>query len=93
MDEMADRVRNGESEPMEELEGLLDHFAESTGQTVRGAVFTTLTLDGFRAPFEGPLAAATGVVAIVKIADWRPPGAAWGQHVIYVVYAVPGDRG
>ena len=85
-------MREGKSEPMDELEGLVDHFAEATGQSVRGAVFTTLTLDGFRPAFEGPLATATKVVVATKIADWRPPGSAWGQHVIYVIYAVPGER-
>lgn len=91
--EAADRVRNGESEPMEVLEGLLDHFAEATGHRMRGAVFTTLKLDGFRPEFHDLIATATGVVVMVKIADWRPPGAAWGQQIIYVVYTVPGDRG
>lgn len=92
LDEAAARVRQGESAPEEELDGLLEHFAAATGQQVRGMIYTTLTLDGYRPPFEGPLASATGVVALVKIADWRPKGSAWGQHVIYVVYAVPGER-
>ncbi|MBL8948164.1 MAG: hypothetical protein JNK45_33630 [Myxococcales bacterium] len=91
LDAAATRVREGESNPEEELDVLLQHFATATGQQVRGMVYTTLTLDGYRPPFEGPLASATGVVAIVKIADWHPKGSAWGQHVIYVVYAVPGE--
>jgi hypothetical protein len=91
--DMADRVRNGESEPMDELEELLEHFMRVTGHRMRGAIFTTLTLDGFRPDFHDVLATATGVVAMVKIADWRPPGSAWGQQIIYVVYTVPGDRG
>lgn len=53
---------------------------------------STLTLDGLRPAFEGPLATATKVIVVVKIADWRPPGSAWEQHVIYVLYAVAGER-
>ncbi|MBX7081227.1 MAG: hypothetical protein K1X88_18650 [Nannocystaceae bacterium] len=93
MAEAAARVRKGESVPSEELQGLLDHFSTATGQTMRGAIFSTLRLDGFRPAFDGPLALAPQVIVLVGIADWRPPGAAWGQHVIYVVFAVPGDHG
>ncbi|MBC8066800.1 MAG: hypothetical protein IAG13_00580 [Deltaproteobacteria bacterium] len=93
LDAAATRVRKGESAPMEEMKGLLDHFSRATGQTMRGAVFTTLTLEGYRPSFDGVLANATNVVAVVKIADWRPAGSAWGQHVVYVVFAVPGESG
>ena len=92
LDAAAARVRSGESGPSEELDGLLDHFSQATGQTMRGGLYTTLTLDGYRPDFDGPLATANKVVAMTKIADWRPAGSAWGQHVIYIVYAVPGEQ-
>jgi hypothetical protein len=60
---------------------------------MRGAIYTTLKLDGFRPEFDDALANASGIVVMVKIADWRPPGSAWGQQIVYVVYTVPGDRG
>ncbi len=91
LDAAADRVRAGESAPMDELEGMLEHFSERAGHTMRGAVYTTLSLDGYRPEFDGPLVEAREIVVITKIAEWRPSGSAWGQHVVYVIFAIPGE--
>ena len=92
LDAAAERVRAGQSEPMDELGGLLDHFSKRAGQTMRGGLYTTLTLDGYRPDFDGPLVKERNVVVVAKIASWHPDGSAWGQHVVYVLFMIPGER-
>jgi hypothetical protein len=52
------------------------------------AFYTTLVLEGWRPEFSGPIVDAGKVAVAVKIANWRPPASAWGQHVIYVIFTV-----
>ncbi|HWB79006.1 MAG TPA: hypothetical protein VG755_28790 [Nannocystaceae bacterium] len=92
LDAAAERVRVGERQPMDELQGLLDHFSKRAGQAMHGVVYTTLTLDGYRPDFDGPLVKERNVAVVTKIASWHPDGSAWGQHVVYVLYLIPGER-
>ncbi len=88
LDESARRIREHEATPAQELDRLGTHFAEATGRGFYTHVWFPLRIEGWRPEFPDQLFTTENVAAAVKISYFRPPGQAWGQHVVLMVYTL-----
>lgn len=86
--EAAAAVREGRLSPTAAAQEAADGIAEALGVPVQVHSVEALDLEAF--PFPPALLAGRSIGAAVELAYHRPPGAAWGQHVILV--AVLGGR-
>lgn len=82
----ARRIRNHEASPPDELQAVLNHFASTIRGRVQGMVLAPMRLDGWRPEFPEALLKAEHVAVATKISYFKPEGAAWGQHVVLLVF-------
>ncbi len=83
---MAVRIREGRIDPIDALDDLLTYFVDQTGRGFQGLLLAPHELDGWEPELEGPLVTAPKVAAAVTISHFVPPGAAWGRHLVLVVF-------
>lgn len=80
---LAEKVRDGEAEPLAALDEALSAEANRAAQPLAGWVATALDLDGIELPAEllkpGPLTVG------VEVTHAKMPDAAWGYYVVYFV--------
>ena len=88
LDESARRIRELEATPRQEMERLGSHFAEATGRSFYTHVWFPLRIEGWRPEFPDQFFTSENIAAAIKISYFRPPGQAWGQHVVLMVYTV-----
>lgn len=86
LDAAAERIRDQGSDPAEELGVLVRHFRDQTRRGFAGFVHSPMLLEGWKPQFPRELLLAEEVAIAVKISYFKPEGAAWGQHVVLVVY-------
>lgn len=84
----AERIRTGESTPTKELDFLASHFAQLVQRTFRSLAFAPMRLEGWRPEFEDELFKHEHIAAAVTISYFKPKGAAWGQHIVLMVYTI-----
>lgn len=80
------RIQAGEQSPSEALEGLLEHFVQTTNRSFQGWVLLPYSLGGWSPQLEGDLVTAKKVAAAVAMGYFQPKGAAWSRHVVLVVF-------
>ncbi len=78
------RVNAGQLQPVEALQAVLEEGALKFGQNMRGYVVETTSLDALEIPEE--VLAQPTLHLEIGVTHHRPPGAAWGQLVILVVF-------
>jgi hypothetical protein len=88
LDATARRVRDGELDPGDALDGLLEHFVEVTRRPFQGIYFLPYELEGWTPELEGDLVTAPRVAAAVTVSHFSPPGSAWGRQLVLVVFTV-----
>jgi hypothetical protein len=77
-------VKRGEENPTQALHASLQAALRRYEHSVRGLVVETITPDGFDIPAE--LLAQPTLQLAIGAAHYKPPGAAWAQLVIVIVY-------
>lgn len=82
----AERIRTGEGEPRDELNKMLQHFVETAKREFRGAIFTPIQLEGWTPDFPDEFFKYEKVAVVTAVTYFKPKGAAWGQHVIFMIY-------
>jgi hypothetical protein len=82
----ARRIRNLEVSPPDELQVVLSHFASTMHGRFQGVVLAPMRLEGWRPEFPEALLRAEHVAVAMKISYFKPEGAAWGQHVVLLVF-------
>ena len=82
----AERIRKDESTPHDELQFLVDHFAQATQRDFRGMIFAPMRIEGWRPEFPKDLFEHEHLAAAAKISYFQPPGSAWGQHIVLLVF-------
>ncbi len=81
------QVERLEVTPAKGLNSALEAFVKKTGRDFYGLVFQASVLDGWQPNFEPTILNAREVEAAVRVGFFKPKGAAWGEYVVYVVYA------
>jgi hypothetical protein len=82
------RVQEGDWTPMSALQASLQEATDRTHASTRGLVVETTSLDALQIPPE--VLARPGLRLEIGVTHYKPPGAAWAQLVIIVVYVSPG---
>jgi hypothetical protein len=88
LDESARRIREHEATPRQELQQLAGYFAESTGRSFYTNMWTPMRIEGWRPEFPEEMFTNAHIAAAAKISYFRPPGGAWGQHVVLMVFTI-----
>lgn len=83
LDDAADAIREGRLVPAAAVHEAARGVSSAFGGSVRVHSIELTDLDG-EIPFPTELLASAPLDAAVQITHHRPPGAAWGQHVILV---------
>jgi hypothetical protein len=78
------RVHQGKAQPAEAMQRVLDAASEKYKAGMRGHVLETTSLDALQLPAEVLRQPVLQMEMVVT--HHRPPGAAWGQLVILVIY-------
>ena len=84
----AERIRAGESGPYEELDFLANHFAQLVQRSFWTTAFAPMRLEGWRPDFPDDLLKHEHLAAAATISYFKPDGAAWGQHIVLMVYTI-----
>jgi hypothetical protein len=79
-----DRVRTGVQLPMHALQASLEGAVNSYGVNMRGFVIEAISLDALEIPPE--IIGHPNLALEIGVTHYKPPGAAWAQLVIVVVY-------
>lgn len=86
--ESADRMRTGETSPIDELNYLVNHFSKATRRDFYGQVYTPLHIEGWTPRFRDELFANPHIAVATRIGYFKPKAAAWGQHVVLLVFTI-----
>jgi hypothetical protein len=84
------RVNAGKATPAEALQSLLDHGVGRFGQNMQGYLLETTSLDALEIPAE--VLTQPTLHLEIGVTHHRPPGAAWAQLVILVVFVDYGEQ-
>lgn len=84
----AERIRKSETSPADELDTLLEHFSSATKRKFFGVIYTPMRLYGWTPQFGDELFKHEHLAVATKITYFQPDDAAWGQHVVLVVFTV-----
>lgn len=84
--ESAERVRRGERTPAEELGSMLKHLRNRIGRNVAGIVHTPARIDGWSPDFNERFFEHEDLAVAVVVSYFTPPGAAWGRHVVFMLF-------
>ncbi len=82
----AERIRLGESTPGEELDRMLAHFRDTVNRDFFGVIYSPTFIDGWTPDFEDEFFKHDNIAVAITVSYFTPPGAAWGQHVVFVVF-------
>jgi hypothetical protein len=77
-------VKRGEENPYQALQASLDRAVRRYQSSMRGVVVEAITPDTFEIP--AALLAQPNLQLAIGAAHYKPPGAAWAQLVIVIVY-------
>jgi hypothetical protein len=83
------RVHAGKATPEEALNGLLQTGVGNFGKDMRGFVLETTSLDALEIPPE--VLTQPTLHLEIGVTHHRPPGAAWAQLVIFVIFVDYGE--
>jgi hypothetical protein len=86
--ESTDRMRTGETSPTDELNFLVNHFSKATNRDFYGQAYTPLHIEGWTPSFRDELFANPYIAVATRIGYFKPTGAAWGQHVVLLVFTI-----
>lgn len=86
MAESAERIRTGESAPEDELHGMLEYFQSKVNRTFIGSMQFPLRLEGWSPDFPDGFFKHENIAVTTSISYFQPEGAAWGQHVVFLIY-------
>lgn len=86
LSESAERIRLKESKPGEELDRMVKHFSERVGRDFYGFIYTPTLIDGWNPDFSKEFFEHENMAVAVTVSYFSPPYAAWGQHVVIVVF-------
>jgi hypothetical protein len=81
------RVQEGARTPVTALHASLEEASGRFGASMRGLVVETTSLDALEIPPR--VLAQPGLQLEIGVTHYKPPGAAWAQLVIVVVYVSP----
>lgn len=84
----AERIRLSETTPADELDTLLEHFSGATKRRFFGVIHTPMRLYGWTPQFGDELFKHEHLAVATKISYFKPEGAAWGQHVVLLIFTV-----
>jgi hypothetical protein len=90
MKEELDRVHAGKATPAEALQSVLDTGVVRFNQNMQGYLLETTSLDALEIPAE--VLTQPTLHLEIGVTHHRPPGAAWAQLVIMVIFVDYGDR-
>lgn len=82
----AERIRTGESAPSHELDRMLKHFRDETKRSFYGVIYSPTQIDGWTPEFDPKFFEHEKLAVSVTVSYFNPPGAAWGQHVVFIVF-------
>jgi hypothetical protein len=85
-----DRVHTGKTTPADALQSLLEAGVGSFSQNMRGLLLETTSLDALEIPAE--VLTQPTLHLEIGVTHHRPPGAAWAQLVILVVFVDYGEQ-
>ena len=77
--ESAERIREGEAAPDQELDVLLQHFVDATHREFHGMLYTPMRLDGWHPDFPDDLYTTQYVAAAAKCPASSPPAPPGGS--------------
>ena len=82
----AERIRLGESTPSDELDRMLGHFRDTVGRDFYGVIYSPTKIDGWNPDFDAEFFKHDNLAVAITVSYFTPPGAAWGQHVVFMVF-------
>lgn len=82
----AERIRVGESSPREELDRMVGHFRDTVGRDFYGVIYSPTRIDGWNPDFDDEFFKHENIAVATTVSYFVPPGAAWGQHVVFLVF-------
>ena len=82
----AERIRTGESTPREELDRMVSHFRDTVGRNFYGVIYSPTRIDGWSPEFDDEFFKHENIAVATTVSYFVPPGAAWGQHVVFMVF-------
>jgi hypothetical protein len=88
IDDALESVSRGERDPDDALHEALRAFSQRTGRSFYGLMYRASVLEGWRPDFEPTIMDARGVEAAVRIGFFVPKGGAWGEYLVFLIYAV-----
>ncbi len=86
LSQSAERIRLEESKPGEELDRMVKHFRDRVGRDFYGFIYTPTRVDGWNPDFNKEFFEHENMAVAVTVSYFTPPYAAWGQHVVFVVF-------
>ncbi len=86
MAESAERIRTGESVPEDELDGMLEYFSSKVKRRFMGSMQFPMRLEGWNPDFPDDFFKHENIAVTTSISYFQPEGAAWGQHVVFLIY-------
>jgi hypothetical protein len=86
MADSAERIRVGKSTPREELDRMLEHFRDTVGRDFYGVIYSPTRIDGWNPDFEDEFFKHEKLAVATTVSYFNPNGAAWGQHVVFIVF-------
>ena len=81
LSESAERIRLGQTSPLDERDALLDHFAKATGRTFYGTVFSPMQIDGWT-PSSRPRCSSTNTWPSRRASPTSNPKANLGANML-----------
>lgn len=84
--ESAERIRLGQSTPRKELDRMVAHFRDTVGRDFYGIIYSPTKIDGWNPDFDAEFFKHQNIAVATTVSYFTPPGAAWGQHVVFIVF-------
>jgi|GEM_PF-2321594 len=82
----AERIRTGESTPSEELDRMVTYFRESVQRDFYGVIYSPTLIEGWTPDFDDEFFKHEKLAVSITVSYFTPPGAAWGQHIVMLVF-------
>ena len=82
----AERIRLGESTPAEEVARMVTHLRDRVGRDFYGTVYTPTLIEGWKPDFNERFFSHERLAVSVTVCYFTPAGAAWGQHVVLILF-------
>ncbi len=82
----ADRIRTGASTPRAELDRMLAYFQDKVKRDFYGVIYAPTRIEGWTPDFSDDFFEHEDIAVATTVSYFEPPGAAWGQHVVFMVF-------